>query len=481
MKNVFNEILLKSKASKNQFILDKNYTYDDFYKKFNQYKELIKKNCIKRKQVILVVSNYSIEFISLIFAIQSTDHVICLVSPNASSYEINYFTKETNCKYIFSNITLSSKKTIKKKKLKDFFFYETSLTSKGIKEKDCLIIFTSGTTNKPKGVVLSLGAISSNVFSISESLNLKSNYKTIIFSPPSYAMAISQILTYMLNKLPILFINTGVKFPFDFVNKIKKFDISFLNLSISAFRILHPFLKKQKTFLRKIKFVMSGGMQMTKDVFDQFKKTFPSAFFINFYGCTENSPRISHYKFKDFTGDVVPVGKPLKGIKLKIDKKKSYLKTGEVMVSGSSLMRCYLNLPNITKAKFKKKWFKTGDLGYLDENKDLILVGRVDDSFRVGHEKLCPEEIEPLIKKKLYLDQFVIAKKKDYLLDWIPVLVLFGKKKNLSITEIYRKLKPYVAAFKIPREIIYFKKIPRTNYGKIDRKLINEKINKFKK
>ena len=81
---------------------------------------------------------------------------------------------------------------------------------------------------------------------------------------------------------------------------------------------------------------MSGGMQMTDEIIFQYRKFFPKAKIINFYGCTENSPRISHFhieKFQKGKYDIWPVGKPLKGIKIKILKKNK--QRGKILISGS--------------------------------------------------------------------------------------------------------------------------------------------------
>ena len=89
---------------------------------------------------------------------------------------------------------------------------------------------------------------------------------------------------------------------------------------------------------------MSGGMPLTKEIFYNYKKLFRRAEIINFYGCTENSPRISHYKTRIWKTkeEYLPVGKPLKNINLKILKKNKVDKFGEILISGSSLMRGYL-------------------------------------------------------------------------------------------------------------------------------------------
>ena len=108
-------------------------------------------------------------------------------------------------------------------------------------------------------------------------------------------MAISQILTYMKNKINFIFIPSGIKFPKLIVQNIIKYNVNFLNISISALRILSPILKQNKKYFNKIKHVMAGGMQMTDQDLKKYFEFFPNTKVTNFYGCTENSPRILHF------------------------------------------------------------------------------------------------------------------------------------------------------------------------------------------
>ena len=230
---------------------------------------------------------------------------------------------------------------------------------------------------------------------------------------------------------------------------------------------------------------MAGGIPMTYEMLLNYKKKFPNAEIVNFYGCTENSPRITHHhikspsKYKKKINYNVPVGKALRGVLIKIEKKNNEF--GKILVSGSSLMRGYLSKNKNLLKKVKKKWFETGDIGFFDHDKNLILMGRDDDTFRVGHEKLCPEEIEPIIKKKLKLQEVIIGKSKNSILNWEPVLVLskreFSKKKNL-ISELKKHLNDYLDNYKIPKKIVLLDELPKTLYGKINRKKINEYIKK---
>ena len=147
-------------------------------------------------------------------------------------------------------------------------------------------------------------------------------------------------------------------------------------------------------------------------------------------------------------------------------------------------MRDYLLENNELKKKFKNNWFNTGDIGYIDKNQNIFLMGREDDSFRVGHEKLCPEEIEPIIKKNLKLkSDVIVGKLKNKILDWEPVLVTSRsdyKKNRKSLKNLKKNLNNYLVNYKIPSRVIALDNMPKTLYGKIDRKKINEIIQKKK-
>ena len=141
------------------------------------------------------------------------------------------------------------------------------------------------------------------------------------------------------------------------------------------------------------------------------------------------------------------------------------------------MMNGYNNLKQLTKKKIVKGWFKTGDIGFFDKSKNLFLLGREDNTFRVGHEKLCPEEVESQIKKDFKLSDVVILKIKDEILNWKPVCILTNKKK-ISINKIKTNLKDKISNYKIPKEIYFIKSFPKTSYGKIDRKKLEITINK---
>ena len=259
-KDIFIKILKQSKNSNNLLIFDKNIKYKDFYNLSFKYFNFFKKINLKKNNVICLKMHYSIDFISLIFAAYLNKNPITILNPNCTDDEQNHVLKSSKSRIIFFN---NKKEKIKNKILlsSEEISYQL-IKAKDLKilnSDDRFLIFTSGTTSKPKGAILTTNSFSNNILSISENLKLNSFDKTLIFSPPAYAMGISQIFSFMNSGSKISFYNDGLKFPAELVNKIQKLKITRLNISVSAFKIIHKYIDNKSHFY-SIKTVMSGGM-----------------------------------------------------------------------------------------------------------------------------------------------------------------------------------------------------------------------------
>ena len=138
-------------------------------------------------------------------------------------------------------------------------------------------------------------------------------------------------------------------------------------------------------------------------------------------------------------------------------------------------MRGYLN---DNRKPLKINEYRTKDLGFLSSNKNLYLIGRLDNIFKSGNEKISPEEIEDKIAPFIKNKSFIVIKKKHEILNWKPVLVIKGKK-NISDQNLLTKIDKNLSNFKMPKEIYYLKNFFRNNYGKIDRNKIYNHFTKY--
>ena len=472
MINLFDKILKFSKKSKKILLPKEKITYGEFYNLSKKYFKFLKKN-IKSRKVVCICSGYSVDYLALMFSCYLNKNVINILDVNSSNLEKkNQISNSKSCLVFIDNKNNNLFKRYKK--FGNFFFKKIKNKFVFKKNEPRFLIYTSGTTNQPKGVMISDTSIFKNIYAINKNLNLNKKEKFLIFSPPNYAMGLSQIFSAMYAEGEIFFYNKGLKFPNELLEIIIKNKISILNLSISAFRILENYIATKKILSTRI--VMSGGMQYGLNDYLKLRKIFPRSKLINFYGCTENSPRISHCIIKRslLYKSYFPVGKPIKGVKIKIlklngDSKDNNL--GKILVSGTSLMSGYFG-HNIKKC-FVNGWFLTGDLGFFRKG-NLYLAGREDNVFSVGHEKICPEEIEALLKKKFNFNEVVVSKTKDKILNYRSKYFIEKGSKKISKNTILAYVQKNFSSFKFPKEIIFLKKIPRTKYGKIDRKVLNQ-------
>ena len=465
--NIFEKIYYQSRFFKKKILLDQNYYYSDFYNLINEYLDFFKLN-LKKKKILCIDSKYSIDLLAIIIAARLNKNIICIINPNQTNIEKSNILKQSNYSMLLTEKESKNNKKINK------FYYEFKKNNKVLNENDAFIVFTSGTTNKPKGAVLTDNSIKNNILGIVKQLKFSQKDRTIIYTPANYAMGISQMITFLYLKSSFLLDNEGIRFANIFLKKIKKYKITILNLNIASFKYLKVFKKSYK--LPRLRMVMSGGMKMTSIDAKEIFKFFNNKFVVNFYGCTENSPRISHFKFtinqlKKFKDSkILPVGKPIKGTKVRIIKSSREIqkKYGEINISGNSLMRTYLDF------KFKNKKiakYNTKDIGYISSNKNIFVIGRTDNIFKSGNEKISPEEIEDQLRPYLKKKNFIIIKKKNTILNWEPALVIEKSKTKLG-SNFIKNISYVLSNFKIPKKIYYINKFYRNNYGKIDRSKI---------
>ena len=463
--NIFKQIQKKSQFSNKKVLLDQKYSYSDLYLLINEYYLFFKSN-LEKGQIISLVLPYSLDFISIIIAARLNKNVLCVLNPDNTNFEKSYTLNRSRY-----SMLISDKKFSKNNKKFKNYFYKLKKNKFRLNKNDAFIIFTSGTTSKPKGAILTDESLKNNIKGIIKQLKFKSKDRTIIYSPPNYAMGISQVLTFIFLNCSFLLDNHGIKFTNNFLEKIKEYKITILNLNVASFRYLKFFKKSFKLY--NLRLVMGGGMKMTCNDAKEIFNFFGNRYIANFYGCTENSPRISHFLFTKNTlkkyksNEMLPVGKPLIGTQVFLSKiNNEVLNLFEINLKGKSLMRCYLN-NNLKKISS----YNTRDVGVLSKNKNLFVVGRLDNIFKSGNEKISPEEIENKIKPYLKKRSFIIIKKKHKILNWQPALVIEGQR-LLSDKHLNKKLEKILSNFKIPKEIYYLKKMFRNNYGKIDRNKI---------
>jgi len=335
---------------------------------------------------------------------------------------------------IFSSVNKTRQKLIKKDKLlplKDFIDREAPAPVMRSPDDLAVVLYTSGTTGRSKGAMLSHGNIVSNIRGAEKHFALDSSIHTLSFLPINHVfeqvcgillpLSLGGRITFAesLKKLgenvreiqPTFFLGVPAVYRL-FLDRIRK-NIESRQLSRTLFRL--PVTRSivtgkiRKAFGEHIKFI-SGGAALDPEVQQGFQELGFEIY--QGYGITETSPVISaESPGKPRRGTV---GTQLEGVTVKIDDPNSE-GVGEILVHGPNVMQGYYNNPGATDEVLQDGWYRTGDLGRLSEDGYLSICGRVKNLIVTPNGKnVYPEEIEnELLKSPLIAELMVYGHKLD--------------------------------------------------------------------
>ena len=253
----------------------------------------------------------------------------------------------------------------------------------------CTIMFTSGTTGKSKGVMLTHRNMAENA----TCLDMKIPEKTVLLSvlPIHHAYCLSMDILKGMSLGAVVCINDSLMRVAKNINLFQPEMILMVPLMIETLArkledasLIPPAIVKAKVFGKQLHTICSGGAYLNPDYIDLFKRY--GITILQGYGMTECAPVISNNVSWNMKKE--SVGQLLPNCRAKtVD--------GELWVKGSSVMQGYYKMPDETKETLSDGWLKTGDLGYVDEEGFVFLTGRKKNLIITKNgENVSPEELE---------------------------------------------------------------------------------------
>jgi len=410
---------------------DKSITYKELIDNIKSFAYLLD-TAVGEK--VAIISENRPEWVYAFYAVWQRGGVVVPIDFMSSPEDIQYILKETEPSAVcFSNTTQANLlKALENMSVRPQLFNFDQLSLEGGKleqfhtwhiHDNALILYTSGTTGEPKGVMLSFKNLLSNIKAI-EKLGIATKRDTTLALLPfhhSYPLMTTLLVPLHIGATVVFIeklsseellkamkdyhatILVGVPRLYQLLEKrirerIAEVKVGEILLKLSgklpkSVRKL-IFWKVHKSFGGYLRFLVSGGAKLpleTASFFDNLGFTV-----LEGYGLTETSPIVSFnppWKIK-----LGSVGVPIEEVHVKI------AEDGEVMVRGVNVMLGYFKKPEETQRAFKDGWLLTGDLGYMDEEGYLYITGRKKELIVLsGGKKVNPEEIENLILTKLSL------------------------------------------------------------------------------
>ncbi|MGV7959612.1 AMP-binding protein [Photorhabdus tasmaniensis] len=261
------------------------------------------------------------------------------------------------------------------------------------------VIFTSGSTGEPKGVVVNRSALASHIIGVDESIDLSKNTKSLLSTSPTFDIYYLELLLPVYKGWAIRIIDDNEKLDIDtLLDIIDREHIDFIQHTPSMWeRYLHS--------TRKIcvETAIFGGEPLSANTLKIMNRLDIKQAF-NFYGPTETTIWSSFHKIEAEQFNVTTVGKPLSGESIAVVNHNAISPRGcigEIAISGEGLARGYLDNQYLTGEKFKEiegeRFYLTGDIGYVDKEDNLHIIGRINDELKWNGFRINLAEIDNIL------------------------------------------------------------------------------------
>jgi len=452
------------------------------------FETFLNENKIKMGDRVAVMFHNSSLMVLLFLSTLFSGRVFVPINPYSSSNEVDYIinTSKVNL-FLFDNIFKQFNKPIysrlKKISVKEHVAFIDRIKTMGKNKSDidpldenpiAQIVYTSGTTGKPKGVVLSHKNLLADSFGLGKTFNFNKSDNFLTIAPLFHNSG--QILT-TLAPLWCGSNTTAVRSDMGLINFWNYVDRFKINWSLGMAAHVNFLIESDSHPLEKtLKGFFCGGSKLDLDNQEIFEKRFKIPVFTN-YGLTETTSIATCRMPDDQTFSIGSVGKSLPINKIKIVNEKQNKifnqRVGEIMIKGDNLFQGYFKDPKLTSNKIKDGWFNTGDLGYFDINNNLFIVDRIDNMIIVGGENVYPIEVESILSKIKEISEGLLLSRPHKILGNELVLV-FKLRKGASenVKEWSKIIQKNVSAFKVPKVFVNInlleeKEIPKSPNGKV--------------
>ena len=336
------------------------------------------------------------------------------------------------------------------------------------------LLYSSGTTGKPKGIMLSHGNISSNAESLVKAWDFQES-------------------DCLLHALPIyhvhgLFVALGCVFMTGSKLKwLESFDADVVLKSIPECTVMMGVPTYYTRLLKRdlldskltegIRLFISGSAPLLEETFNEFNQR-TNHQILERYGMTETNMNTSN----PLKGDRKPgtVGLPLEDVQVRVvDEENNVLSQGEIgnlQIKGPNVFKGYWEMPEKTKEDFSKDgFFNTGDKGLIDEGGYVSIIGRSKDMIISGGLNVYPKEIESLIDKiEGVLESAVIGLSDEDLGEKVVAVIVSEESKTLDEKKVISEIKDQLAGFKAPKEVKFIDQLPRNAMGKVQKNILRE-------
>ena len=459
-------------------------TYEDLASKISNIRRSISNHVKDEEQIIGLIANDDLETYAAIIALWLEGKAYVPISPETPIERNQNIINEASIKTVIDSSNIKYFQDINTIESKILPNTSINLTPQKIGDKSlAYMLFTSGTTGKPKGVPITRANLIGFVDAFwNMGFEINSNDKCLQMFELTFDLS---VMSYLIPLLKGACIYTIPKDKIKYSYIFELMEDQELTVSLMVPSILHylrPYFDEIN--MPKMKYSLFCGEALPLDITHEWSKCLPNARIVNVYGPTEDTIFCTSYDYNRIDlnkahNGVLSVGKPMKGTyTILIDEDNQILplgSTGELCLGGIQLTPGYWKNDEKNKEAFfmvnylgnEERFYKTGDLCKTDMDGDLLYLGRIDFQTKIQGFRVELSEIEFYAKEFLKKINVVVIAMVDPIGNTELGMVIEEKQFDTTSMLAYMKLK--LPAYMIPKKIAFVDVFPLNVNGKIDR------------
>lgn len=433
---------------------------------------------------VVVECNQSVDYMTCEFAIQLLGGIFVPLERNAASDRVSEIIRNVSAKiYIGKTAFLPELPFFPLDKAGCFADPERTdpAAVRFPKEQETAeILFSTGTTGKSKGIELSHRNDTALAENVTCGVQMKPENVELIPMPLSHSHGLRRTYGNLVNGSAAVFVE-GVTLLKKVFNLMDEYHVTAMDLSPSMLSIIFKLSKDRLgDYADQLDYIQLGSAPLPEDDKLHLSKILPKTRLYNFYGSTEAGCSCL-LDFNSMSGKPGCIGKPAKNAQfIVVDENRKEISSskehmGFLASAGAINMKGYWKEPELTAEAMENGYIYTKDLGYIDEEGFIYMLGRKDDVINYGGIKISPEEIESIVMKHPDLADCACVPVKDALTGQAPKLFLVLKNQDAYDQKGMKNfLAQNLDANKQPKYIQVIDEIPRTFNGKIQRNKLME-------
>jgi acyl-CoA synthetase (AMP-forming)/AMP-acid ligase II len=334
-----------------------------------------------------------------------------------------------------------------------------------------LLLYTSGTTGEPKGVMLTHRNLAANAESIVEYLRLSDSDTVMVVLPFHYSYGNSLLTTHVTAGGAVVLEN-GFVYPNVVLDRMEEERVTGFAGVPSTFAILLGRSNLRKRTFPSLRYVTQAGGAMTPKLARELKGALPGAKIFIMYGQTEATARLTYLPSGDLERKAGSIGRPIPGVTLSIHREEGQaappLEVGEIVARGENVMAGYWNDPVGSEQVLRGGWLHTGDLGYVDEDGYFFIAGRRSEIIKSGAHRISPKEIEQaILEMSGVLEAAVVGVEDPILGEAIVAHVVPAGGEALREKSVLLHCRSLLPPYMVPKKIVIAESLPKTEGGKV--------------